>query len=63
MKIACMGGWCQRRESCGRYRTNDRKQHVERLCWKGTTDLWEPVIVAPWRARQLPAEPKQQEAA
>lgn len=28
----CMGGWCQRRESCPNYHANNRSNPMERLC-------------------------------
>lgn len=34
MKVACMGGWCQRRERCPYYTSKSPTVH-ERLCVKG----------------------------
>jgi len=40
--IACMGGNCQRRESCARYHADfpARSRPGERLCSKGGTEMW-----------------------
>lgn len=45
-EIACMGGWCLVRESCGHYRSADSRQPIERLCEPGGRSAWVPVIVA-----------------
>jgi hypothetical protein len=33
--IACMGGWCVKREHCPHYHAESRHQPVERLCVPG----------------------------
>jgi hypothetical protein len=34
-ELACMGGWCSRRESCPHYLAEDRSEPAERLCEPG----------------------------
>lgn len=33
--IACMGGWCTKREACANYHAEDRRYPAERLCLNG----------------------------
>ena len=33
--VACMGGWCHRREQCQHYHADDRSDPAERLCVPG----------------------------
>lgn len=33
--IACLGGWCTKREQCPHHMTEDRRHPVERLCLRG----------------------------
>ena len=35
MTVACMGGWCRRRNNCTNYKTDDRSEPAERLCIPG----------------------------
>lgn len=43
--IACMGGWCARRENCGRYHAEGpvRAYPFEHLC-RGRTSLFVPIV-------------------
>lgn len=43
--ISCMGGWCDRRESCVLHTTPDRSHPVDRLCERGQHDSYEPIRV------------------
>lgn len=38
--IACMGGWCQVRESCGHYRAVNRSEPAENLCRDDGGNQW-----------------------
>lgn len=42
---ACMGGWCTRRESCGRHHQAERRDApAERLCRTGRRrNAWIPI--------------------
>lgn len=42
--IACMGGWCARREDCDHFHAKNTAKPVERLCPHGEDDPEEPVI-------------------
>ena len=49
IRPACMGGWCQRRDICRHHEYHaelSRGWVVERLCSKGTTDNFSPIMVA-----------------
>ena len=37
---SCMGGWCQKRDSCAHHVTTDRRVPVERLCEPGKSDAY-----------------------
>lgn len=41
--VACMGGWCAKREACAHYHAQDRRYPIERLC--GAHDEPEPIRV------------------
>lgn len=61
--IACMGGNCQRRESCARYHADFPARDVpwERICSPGKTQMWAqrrpdfPVVAGTLRGASLPA--------
>lgn len=42
--VACMGGWCARRDQCRLYWAGGRCVS-ERLCEAGTADAFEPIRV------------------
>lgn len=43
--IACMGGWCAHRNSCGHYQAEDRRDPAENLCRDEGGSQWMPVRV------------------
>lgn len=45
---SCMGGWCHKRDTCARYRQDDRQRAAERLCAANME----------WFVQWQPAEPK-----
>jgi hypothetical protein len=50
---ACMGGWCHKRDICRHHDYHadvSRDWVVDRLCSKGTTDQFSPIIVAAFSA-------------
>ena len=50
---ACMGGWCHKRDLCRHHEyhaATNRDWIVDRLCGKGTTDQFSPIIVAAFAA-------------
>lgn len=58
--IACMGGNCSRRETCARYHADypARERPWERLCSRGKTQMWAPMLLATagqFRPAVLPA--------
>jgi hypothetical protein len=58
--IACMGGYCKRRESCARYHADfpARSRPGERLCSKGGTEMWLQLgASSPAPARVAPVAP------
>ena len=50
-RTACLGGWCSKRDRCGRHVASDRRNVSERLCSVGH-ETPEPVFPA------LPIEPE-----
>lgn len=40
---ACMGGFCQVRESCARFHASNRAYPSERLCSPHRSDVWQPI--------------------
>ncbi len=50
---ACMGGWCHKRDLCRHYDYHagtGRTWIVERLCSKGDTEQFSPIIIAAFSA-------------
>lgn len=43
-RVACMGGWCAKRDTCRLYHAVDGLP-IERLCEQGQLDAYEPVRV------------------
>lgn len=43
---ACMGGFCNQRESCARYWQRDNRTPAERLCERGTASQWRPIGIS-----------------
>ena len=52
---ACLGGWCTRREQCGRHLTAYRDFVVERLCQRGHEQP-EPIDLAAWVSAAMLAD-------
>ena len=52
---ACMGGWCTKRDQCGRHLTSDRRNFVERLCQPGDEQP-EPIGLAAWVSAAMRAD-------
>jgi hypothetical protein len=46
LRPACMGGWCERRGWCQRYRQDDRAEPVQRIC-RGRLDAFTPLDHVP----------------
>lgn len=54
---ACMGGWCQLRDSCARHHAPNRAEPAERLCSPKQPDLWQPISIdVAWRQPPAAAE-------
>lgn len=47
---ACMGGFCDRRESCAQHHAQDRDEPAERLCAKGERNAYIPLRSAEFLA-------------
>lgn len=48
----CMGGWCRLRATCVRhFLPRSNLEPAERLCAKGASDLYLPLVVKPYAAR------------
>ena len=50
---ACMGGWCHKRYLCRHHdyhAPTNREWIVERLCSKGATDQFSPILVTAFAA-------------
>ncbi len=42
--IACMGGWCKKRNHCDHFHARNTARPVERLCPHGEDDPMEPMV-------------------
>ena len=47
MSLACLGGWCLKRDNCDNYHSADRREPSERLCIPGEDgkSLDAPVVI------------------
>ena len=47
IRVACMGGFCPVRETCGRHQVNGivrtQQAPAERICTRGLSDKWIPI--------------------
>lgn len=60
--VACMGGWCRRRNSCAHYHAPHHIAIAERLCEKGNDDPESVRYPQPTKPEQ-PAEQKAEASA